>query len=113
VNEFTTPPYLLGQSSVRRVMLQVLLGLLPGIAAYVWLVGASIVMQLAIATLAALLGEALMLWLRGRPLRLFLGDGSAIVSAWLIALCFPPLAPWWLIVVGTLSAIVVAKHLYG
>ena len=26
---------------------------------------------------------------------------------------FPPLAPWWLIVVGTLFAIVVAKHLYG
>lgn len=32
---------------------------------------------------------------------------------WLIALAFPPLAPWWLIVVGTLFAIVVAKHLYG
>ena len=43
----------------------------------------------------------------------FLGDGSAIVTAWLIALAFPPLAPWWLVVVGTLFAIVVAKHLYG
>ncbi len=111
--DFSTPPYVLGETSVRRVMLQVLLGLLPGIAAYVWLVGASIVLQLAMATLAALTGEALMLWLRGRPLRLFLSDGSAIVTAWLIALTFPPLAPWWLIVVGTLCAIVVAKHLYG
>ncbi len=111
--DFTTPPYVLGQTSVRRVMLQVLLGLLPGIAAYVWLVGASIVLQLTIATLAALIGEALMLWLRGRPLGLFLSDGSAMVSAWLIALTFPPLAPWWLIVAGTLFAIVVAKHLYG
>ncbi|MBP9804597.1 MAG: RnfABCDGE type electron transport complex subunit D [Candidatus Accumulibacter sp.] len=111
--DFSTPPYVLGETSVRRVMLQVLLGLLPGIAAYVWLVGASIVLQLVMATLAALTGEALMLWLRGRPLRLFLSDGSAIVTAWLIALTFPPLAPWWLIVVGTLCAIVVAKHLYG
>ena len=111
---WTTPPYLLdGQASVRRVMLQVLVGLLPGIAAYVWLVGPSILLQLALATISALAGEALMLRLRGKPLNLFLGDGSAIVTAWLIALTFPPLAPWWLVVVGTLFAIVVAKHLYG
>ena len=112
--DFTTPPYLLVErSSVRRVMLQVLLALLPGVAAYVWLIGPGIVVQLAIATVAALAGEALMLALRRKPLALFLSDGSAIVTAWLIALSFPPLAPWWLIVVGTLLAIVVAKHLYG
>ncbi len=39
--DFTTPPYLLARTSVRRVMLQVLIGLLPGIAAYVWLLGPS------------------------------------------------------------------------
>lgn len=113
MTDFTTPPYVLGQVSIRRVMLQVLLALLPGIAAYVWLVGACILLQLTIATLAALAGEAAMLGLRGKPLGLFLSDGSAIVTAWLIALTFPPLAPWWLIVVGVLFAIVVAKHLYG
>jgi len=111
---FSTPPYLLQErSSVRRVMLQVLLALLPGIAAYVWLIGPGIVVQLVIATLTALAGEAFMLALRRKRLALFLSDGSAIVTAWLIALSFPPLAPWWLIVVGTLLAIVVAKHLYG
>jgi hypothetical protein len=57
--------------------------------------------------------EAAMLKLREQAAGLFLGDGSAIVTAWLIALAFPPLAPWWLVVVGTLFAIVVAKHLYG
>jgi hypothetical protein len=55
---WSTPPYLLADVSVRRVMLQVLVALLPGIAAYVWLIGPSILVQLAIATLAALLGEA-------------------------------------------------------
>ncbi|MCP5229837.1 RnfABCDGE type electron transport complex subunit D [Accumulibacter sp.] len=114
MSDFTTPPYLLQErSSVRRVMMQVLLALLPGVAAYVWLIGPIIVVQLAIATLAALAGEALMLRLRQKPLGLFLSDGSAILTAWLIALSFPPLAPWWLIAVGTLFAIVVAKHLYG
>jgi electron transport complex protein RnfD len=94
-------------------MLQVLVGLLPGIAAYVWLIGPIILFQLLLATCAALLGEALILRLRDKPLAAFLTDGSAVVSAWLIALTFPPMAPWWLVVVGTLFAIVVAKHLYG
>ena len=110
---FTTPPYLTQNVSVRRVMIQVLIALFPAIAAYVWLLGPTILVQTAIATVSALIAEALMLKLRQKPLRLFLGDGSAIVTAWLIALAFPPLAPWWLVVVGTVFAIVVAKHLYG
>jgi len=110
---FTTPPYLTQDVSVQRVMLQVLAALLPGIAIYVWLIGPIILVQIAIATAASLLAEAFMLSLLNKPLGLFLGDGSAIVTAWLIALAFPPIAPWWLIVVGSLFAIVVAKHLYG
>jgi electron transport complex protein RnfD len=57
--------------------------------------------------------EALMLKLRDRPVRLFITDGSALVTAWLLALALPPLAPWWLIVLGTAIAIVVAKQIYG
>ena len=110
---FTSPPYLTQNVSVQRVMLQVLVALLPGIAAYIWLIGPVVLLQIAIATASALLAEAFMLRLRDKPLGLFLGDGSAVVTGWLIALAFPPLAPWWLIVVGCLFAIVVAKHLYG
>ena len=110
---FTTPPYLSQNISVRRVMLQVLAALLPGIAVYVWLVGPVILLQLAIATASALAGEAFMLKIRRKPLGMFLGDGSAIVTTWLIALAVPPLAPWWLIVVASLFAVVIAKHLYG
>ncbi len=110
---FPHAPYLTQDISVRRVMLQVLAALLPGIAVYVWLLGPVILAQIAIATAAALLAEALMLKLRDKPLGMYLGDGSAIVTAWLIALAFPPLAPWWLIVVGVAFAIIVAKHLYG
>jgi electron transport complex protein RnfD len=113
VIDFSTPPYLLKNASVQRVMLQVLAALLPGIGAYIWIFGPVIVVQLALATAAALAGEAFMLKLRNRPLSLFLSDGSAVVTAWLIALTFPPLSPWWLVAVATLFAIVIAKHLYG
>ena len=54
-----------------------------------------------------------MLTLRGRPLGPFLGDGSAVVTAVLFALCIPSLAPWWISCIAMLFAIVVAKHLYG
>jgi len=110
---FAPAPFLLKDTSVSQVMTQVCVALIPGIAAYASLVGPAILVQIVIATLAALAAEAVMLKIRGKPLLMFLTDGSAIVTGWLIALTFPPLAPWWLVVVGTVFAIVVAKHLYG
>lgn len=110
---FAPAPYLLKDASVSKVMTQVCLALLPGIVVYAWLIGPAILIQLLLASATALAAEALLLKLLDKPLAPFLGDGSAIVTAWLIALTFPPLAPWWLIVVGTAFAIVIAKHLYG
>ena len=60
-----------------------------------------------------MLAEAAMLAIRAKAVWLFVSDGSALVTAWLIALTFPPIAPWWLTVRGALFAIVVVKHLYG
>ncbi|MBK6403356.1 MAG: RnfABCDGE type electron transport complex subunit D [Rhodocyclaceae bacterium] len=106
-------PYITKPASVSAVMFKVLAALLPGIAAYVWFFGAGILLQIALASITALAAEAAVLAMRGKPLGLFLKDGSALVTAWLIALTFPSIAPWWLIVLGVLVAIVVAKHLYG
>ena len=111
--DFVSSPYLHKPASVQRVMLTTLGALLPGIAAYVWWFGPAIVVTLAIASLTALAAEALLLALRGKPAGMFLTDGSALLTAWLLALCLPPIAPWWLIAVATLFAIVIAKHLYG
>ncbi|MBK9220062.1 MAG: RnfABCDGE type electron transport complex subunit D [Uliginosibacterium sp.] len=106
-------PYVRANSSVTRVMLKVLLALVPAIGVNLWLFGVGILIQLALASLTALACEALMLKARGKPMRLFLTDLSAVVTAWLIALAFPAIAPWWLVVVATIIAIVLAKHLYG
>ena len=86
---------------------------MPGIAAYVWMFGGGVPVTIALATMTALTAEAVMLKIRKRPVQPFLLDYSAVVTAWLLALAIPPLAPWWLIVVGTLFAIVVSKQLYG
>ncbi len=112
-NVLTQSPYLVQPISVTKIMLKVLLALVPGIAIYAWLFGPGILVQLSLATITAVVAEAAFLRLRHRPIAPALSDLSAVVTAWLIALSFPPMAPWWLIVTGTLFAIVVAKHLYG
>jgi len=99
-------------SSVQQIMLNVSLALVPAIAVYAWLFGVAILINILLAIILALGFEALMLRLRGKALTP-LSDGSAILTAVLLALSLPPLAPWWLITVGVLFAIVVAKHLYG
>ena len=106
-------PHFPPQLTVTGVMQQVLYALLPGIIAYTWFFGPGMLVQILLAVIFALLFETLMLKVRKLPLKRFLGDWSAVVTAVLFALCLPPLAPWWIALVGMLFAIVVAKHLYG
>jgi len=94
-------------------MLKVLLALVPGIIAYTWIYGGGILVSITLATTTALVCEAALLKIRQRPIKPYLIDMSAVVTAWLLALAIPPLAPWWLVVVGTFFAIVIAKQLYG
>ncbi len=104
-----TPP----QASVAKMMLQVLLALVPGILAYAWFFGPGVLVQITLASVFALAFEALMLRLRGRALKPFINDYSAVVTAVLFALCIPPLAPWWISCIAMLFGIGFAKHLYG
>ncbi len=106
-------PYVSQAPSVSHIMLKVMLALIPAITIYVWVFGAGILLVLLLASVTALFAEAVMLRMRQRPIWPFISDCSALLTAWLLALSLPALAPWWLVVVGTLFAIVVAKHLYG
>ena len=106
-------PYLRQNTSVRRVMTTVLVAMLPAIAVQSWLFGTALLVQIALASATALACEALVLALRNRPVAPALTDMSALVTAWLIAVCLPPLLPWWTTVLGTAFALIIGKHLYG
>jgi len=106
-------PHVPPMNTVGGVMRRVLYALIPAIAAHVWFFGYGILFQIVLAVAFALMLEAAMLTLRDRPVRPFLADWSAVVTAVLFALCLPPLAPWWIAATGMVFAIVVAKHLYG
>lgn len=106
-------PFLSGTSRVTLHMLQLLLALVPAIIAMVYFFGVAVLINISLAIITALLAEALILKLRHRPIKPFLLDGSVIVTAVLLAIALPPLAPWWLTVIGIIFAIIFAKHLYG
>jgi len=100
-------------NSVPEIMRQVLYALIPGIMVYVYFFGWGIVVNILLCSITAIACEALMLWLRRRPLRPFITDNSALVTAWLLALALPAFAPWWIAVLGTAFGMIFAKHLYG
>ncbi len=106
-------PHVHNPASVSAVMMQVNLALLPALVAYTWLFGWGVLFNVVIAATTALFSEAVIVRLRGYPVLATLGDGSALLTALLLAIALPPLAPWWLIAIGTGFAIVFAKQLYG
>ncbi len=113
--EFSTAssPFSSPHNSVHRVMHEVLIALIPALSLMFWLFGYTVIIQLVLACSSALLAEACLLRLRHRTIYLYLFDGSALLTAVLLALAIPSIAPWWVIVSGTVFAIIIAKQLYG
>lgn len=111
--KISTAPFIHQGNSVSQIMRQVLYALIPGFTVYIYFFGWGIVVNILLCSITALACEAMMLWLRNRPLRPFLTDNSALVTAWLLASALSPFAPWWISVLGTAFGIIFAKHLYG
>ena len=106
-------PHIHSGLRISGMMLRVMAALIPAIICYTWFFGWGLIINGIIAVITAVASEALMLKLRQRPLRPFLGDGSAVLTGMLLAFCIPPLAPWWITVLGVAFALIVGKHLYG
>ena len=98
---------------LQQAMKRVLLATVPGMLVMFWLFGWGVLINLLLACGTALAVEAALLRLRQCPLMPSLGDGSALVSATLLALALPPYCPWWLTACAAIFAMVFGKHLYG
>ncbi len=107
------PPHIHSQTSINKIMQQVIFALVPGIIVSTWVLGWGILIHCLLAVFFALAFEAAMLTIRKRPLQEFIYDGSAIITGLLFALTITPFAPWWVTLSGICFAIVIAKHLYG
>lgn len=109
----TTSPHQQSGATVHAVMLQVVAALIPGIAVYAYFFGWGILVNASLGVAVALAAEAGVVALRGRNPVSAISDGSAVVTALLLALALPPFTPWWATLLGVAFAIVIAKHLYG
>jgi electron transport complex protein RnfD len=94
-------------------MRRVLGALVPAAICHVWFFGPGLIVNFALAAVAGLAAESAVLALRGRSSAAQLRDGSALVTAALLAFSLPPLLPFWVPVTGAVVAIVLAKQLYG
>ena len=108
-----TSPHAHAAQNTAKVMQLVLWSTIPGLIALTWHFGWGSLINVLLATVTAVVGEALALKLRKRPVSFYLSDYSAIVTAVLLGLSLPPLCPWWVVVTGTLFSIILAKQLFG
>lgn len=98
---------------VADVMRWVLLALIPAIIVYLYLYGWGGVITLALCLTAGMLFEILALKLRRSPIVSTVKDNSTLVTTVLLALCLPPLMPWWVYFIAVAVAVLLAKHTYG
>ncbi len=106
-------PHTHGANSVSRIMLIVILTLVPATGWGIYQFGWPAFNILVLCIVSALLAEAFCLRLANKPVGLFLKDGSAILTAWLLAMTLPPWTPWWIAVFGGMFAIIVGKQIFG
>lgn len=111
--KMTTSPFTHEKQSTSKLMLWVVIAAIPGIACQIYFFGSGTIYQILLAIITAFICEAAALQLRKLPVITHLKDNSALVTALLLAISIPPLSPWWLVVLGTAFAILIAKHIYG
>ncbi|WP_150137918.1 electron transport complex subunit RsxD [Candidatus Enterovibrio escicola] len=106
-------PHYHSNKSIGNIMMRVILCTFPGISTLCYFFGWGVLVQLSLASITSLLAEAIVITIRRRPVKRYLQDNSALLTGLLIGISVPPFTPWWIVVIGSLFAIIIAKHLYG
>lgn len=105
-------PHIHTDVTTRRLMLDVIIALLPATIVAVVFYGWSELLVLAVSILSCLgLEWAITKYLLKKPSTI--GDLSAVVTGLLLALNLPSITPWWVVMIGAIVAIGVAKMSFG
>ncbi|MBU1369925.1 MAG: RnfABCDGE type electron transport complex subunit D [Bacteroidetes bacterium] len=114
MNQFTISgsPHVHGEESVSKVMYTVVLALVPAVLVSSYFFGLDAVRVLLIAVLSCLFFEwAIQKYIIKGPITIT--DGSAVVAGLLLAFNVPANLPWWILVIGALVTIGIAKMSFG
>ncbi|OPL17921.1 MAG: hypothetical protein AVO35_07100 [Candidatus Aegiribacteria sp. MLS_C] len=110
--ELAMSPHVISNQTTRKIMFDVIIALLPALAAATWFFGPGAFLIVLVSTATAVMAEYLCLKFMKRPVSFAL-DGSAMVTGMLLAFNLPPGVPFWLPVLGSAFAIVVGKQAFG
>ena len=104
-------PHIRGDFRSSRLMLDVMLALTPALLVGVWMHG----IRSALVVLTSIASCVVFEWLYSRitKTRNTIIDGSALVTGVLLAMTLPHTVPLWLVVVGSVFAIIFVKCLCG
>jgi len=105
-------PHAHSEQSVPKLMYGVVIALLPALAVSVFYFGIGMIAITLISIISCVLFEFLFqkYLLKGNPSHF---DGSAALTGLLLAFCLPANLPWWMVIIGALVAIGVAKMTFG
>lgn len=105
-------PHVHSKDSTQKIMYRVVLAMLPALAWSVFAFGLGALRVTLIAVAACLAFEYAIqkLILKVKPT---INDGSALVTGILLAFNVPSNLPWWIIVIGSLASIGIAKMSFG
>ncbi|MCI5971237.1 MAG: RnfABCDGE type electron transport complex subunit D [Clostridia bacterium] len=104
-------PHIRSKETVSETMLDVLISLIPALAAGVYFFGVRSLFVVMVSVAACLVFESLWNMLLKR--KNTIGDLSAAVTGVLLAFCLPPTIPLWIVVIGDFFAIIIAKEFFG
>ncbi|MEA5051528.1 MAG: RnfABCDGE type electron transport complex subunit D [Oscillospiraceae bacterium] len=107
----TSSPHIACRRSTRGIMLDVVIALLPALAASIWLFGARSALLVGVCVVSCVAFE----WLYEKLMHLpvTVGDLSAVVTGMLLAFNLPSTLPVWMTLVGSFVSIIVVKQLFG
>lgn len=108
-----TSPHAHRQTDTGYIMRLVIIATLPGMLTLAGFFGIGVIHNVLLACITCALLEAAVMKVRSRPVGFYLRDYSALVTGVLLGLALPPYCPWWLVIVGCVCAIILAKQLYG
>ena len=107
----SSSPHAHSNSSVSRIMLDVIVALLPTTIAGIWFFGMPALWTIAVCVSTCLTTEAVCRMAMKRESTV--GDLSAIVTGLLLALNLPAGLPLWMSAAGSVFAIAVCKQVFG
>jgi len=104
-------PHIRDNSSVAKIMYIVIISLIPAIFASYWFFGFRAILLILVAIVSSVITEAAIQKFRKKPVTV--SDGSAILTGILLAFNVPSNIPWWIVMLGSVFAIAIAKQAFG